>query len=953
MTVLAANERLITDGDAAFLRVDSSRPPHALEPGVAASARNKRSEQGKMMPRFGIDRAPWGEPVLFPRFSSSTWPTITISGWYGVLLTGFVSGKKYVFDAGNTAQMWTATLTPSAPDGTQIAEGEFTATQTTYYLFTQNPGADPLLEEGSLEYVISATVTPVLGVTCAYKRFSDPFTNTDNTILITDDWRDLSGEDGGRGRAWRIIPGNGPQAISLNGHSVWGTARLIQCHNAMVLLRHGNERHYFSASNVNDALNDRITLTAAPSWATGIANAKRVRFELASTGAAIYGQDQTITDSDAAADTITVAAHGLANGTGKVVTGITGASGVYYVRSASANTLSLYDTAAHAIAGGATGLFDITVNDETGTLTDRPPAAGNYYYAHRVSGAIIELYSDAACTNKLLYSTVTSPVGKFFIELATDPPPFFGNGAPNLILQPNAAGSTAFEVGFAAVPANVEITGTTASVISAANHRLRPGDQVEITGPTLGTAAPHYAYPLTAHTFTIHSTQANAILGASAITTITPGGTGSFYKTGAARNPMPPCREGAYINGRFIGINGRDEVVISDPFDFLHFTLFQQQVPANQGESGNANWILPLGKDAASGRSVVAVGKDLNILGLVGLSGASTGWSEGVITSEHGGTSALGAIPVGSDIMCVTRKGLASIIRTAAGETLGVARTVSEALKQQLQELDWNYASQCALETWNGRLFWAWPAKGQTNPAVNNRVAVLNFNNQQLYLEQEAVAGEMIGSVRKLPETQRGPDSWEGTWDGDLLEVYSFAKLKVNGEERLTFASPDGWVCWFTDGFTDGANMQIEDELVTRGYFGGRKVLALRGAVNWETWNPQLTVVAKCAGYNEQATLIDELEYSVEEYSIDGQTDYDPETADGDDFEVPHRHDYSPTSDLGAGPVDVHQSHTEPLRMRIRDRAIQLVISNAQGSARVCGVTVQGAVIGQVGTGAT
>ncbi len=62
MSVATANPVLLTDGDIAFLRVDNRRPPHALEPGVAASAINKRSEQGKMQPRFGCALDPWGVP---------------------------------------------------------------------------------------------------------------------------------------------------------------------------------------------------------------------------------------------------------------------------------------------------------------------------------------------------------------------------------------------------------------------------------------------------------------------------------------------------------------------------------------------------------------------------------------------------------------------------------------------------------------------------------------------------------------------------------------------------------------------------------------------------------------------------------------------------------------------------------------------------------------------------
>jgi hypothetical protein len=68
----------------------------------------------------------------------------------------------------------------------------------------------------------------------------------------------------------------------------------------------------------------------------------------------------------AAADTIQIVAHGLPAGSairpsssGTLPAGLT-ALALYYVNVVDADTIKLYDTYAHAIAGGATGLVDIT-----------------------------------------------------------------------------------------------------------------------------------------------------------------------------------------------------------------------------------------------------------------------------------------------------------------------------------------------------------------------------------------------------------------------------------------------------------------------------------------------------------------------------------------------------------------------------------------------------------------
>lgn len=69
--------------------------------------------------------------------------------------------------------------------------------------------------------------------------------------------------------------------------------------------------------------------------------------------------------ADATADTLTAVAHGLVSGqpvyvVGTVQPGGVTATTVYYANAATADTIALYDTAAHAVSGGPTGLIDIT-----------------------------------------------------------------------------------------------------------------------------------------------------------------------------------------------------------------------------------------------------------------------------------------------------------------------------------------------------------------------------------------------------------------------------------------------------------------------------------------------------------------------------------------------------------------------------------------------------------------
>lgn len=963
MSVLTPKPQLLTDGDAAWLRVNNLVPAHALRPGEAASASNLMFDQGKPRPRLGVALDAWGLPgvnladgVVYEvdsggeeddepsHYAVLTGLTVgvTYKLFWGVncLLSTAIVSAGGVFPSGDIVKTAGCVIfATTAADAEEVANPyEFTATATTYYIFAPGESAD---YDGTN---IAAVLIRKGMVTCAYERFKDPTTNTDNAILITDDWRDDAGEDGGRGRAWRIAPGYVPVEIDLNGHDVWGTARLIQCDNAMVLLRHGNERHYFDGANISatNALNDQFPLNAAPSWGAG--TAKRVRFSMeAGTGESTLGLTQSITDSDLTADTITVASHGLANGAAKLVTGITGvtAGTVYYVRSASASTLLLYDTAAHAIAGGATGLIDLTVDDETGTLKDQPPALESYYYAKHVATNLMELYLDSALTNKILFSITSSPTAKFYVELAQNPAVFYGDGAPPLILQPDSDNS-AYELGFVAVTANVAVTTSSNAndTITAPQHKFVPGDAVAAYMST-DTLTGKFAGVMDVDTLKLYDTAANAMaLGATGLVAVTADSqTGYVKKTSAAGMPMPPGREGIYNKGRLIIVNQLDRLLISDAYDFLHFTSFAGSVAANLGESGAVNWLHPLGED------VILVGKELKILALSGLSGASTGWRMDDVTDEYGGIAALAKLSVGTDVWALSRKGVASIRRTIAGERLGEVRTISETIPEDLKVVDWYKATGACFATWNNRFFAACPGRDQET-SYNDHVFVFNFLNRNKRVDQAEVAGEIVGRV--VP-TDGVDDAWEGTWTGDLLRPYAFARLTVAGEERLTWATPDGEVYWFQDAWEDNG-VALTTELKSRAYFGGRMVLLFKTAITWETHNPSITVKANAAGYKEEWTLLDAETYDSTESTVAGGADYDPDTSTEEEFATPRRSDYSVlAADLLVGEPNVHQNSTRQLRARIRDRGLQLTVTNTQGSLRLVGTTLQAKAVGLAG----
>lgn len=827
------NAPFITDGDAGWVKVDTRRPAHELEPGVAADAVNKRLEDGRAWPRHGVNLQPWGRPLvnLIPTGAAYTLMNGPLGlTFYGYNVPNAVAGQELFWTQGAND---TGLL--QFPPGTSPANGDL-GLPVLPGSFTFGGGLLQLRSTAALPVtaIVNRMQTPR-----GFGRFNDP-NGTDNLVLLTDDWRDGATEDGGRGRAWRIVAGQGPQAVPMNGHDVWDECRLVPCYNGLLLIRQGNERHYFSAAAVN-AVTSQIQLNTAPAWASG--------------------------------DQVQVWGDPLLN----------------------------------SVLQGTNALVNLA----------------NLYFVKIIAGNKAELYLDSALTTKLDMSG--GAVGRFYLERQALAPGFFGNGAPTLLMQPDGSGKTAFEVGFLSAPANVAATAFdgTAKILKAPSHRLIPGDKITYTHTTLAVET-FYVAVLNNDQVMLYTTQANALAGG--ITNAqapTPAWASGDYLTkfGASALPMPPAREGVYLPcGRSVLVNGQNNLAISDPLDPLHYSPYQALINANLGESDAVTSVIPLGTDVQA-RDITIVGKENVILAAIGLSGPAANWQLKEITREYGFLAPLATIIYGADVWGLSRKGIVSVSQGTAGATIGVALPVSFDLKKYIDLIDWPRAHQACAATWNNRVFFAVPLKGQTGTPRNNAVLVFNGLNQ----------------------------GWEGVWNGSALQVYHFARHKVYGEERLCFVNYHGQVCWLGEGWTDmvagAAPLGITDSLTTRIYSKGSQdpKLWLRGRVLWDTNNPTLTVTAQAPGYNEKWPLLTNLTYDPTKYQAANTPDYDPANP-ASNFDAPNRADYSLTPGeliAPSGSLDIHQNTSEALRMRINDWGVQLVIANTQGSARLQGVLVE------------
>lgn len=757
-------------------------------------------------------------------------------------------------------------------------------------------------------------ITPTRPATiCGYARFNDP-QGFDTQVVLTDDWRDQTGEDGGRGRCWKIQSGNAAVPVPMNGHDIWGITRAIACYNGLVLLRQGNERHYFSGSS---------TLP--------------------------------ITSTAHTAGTLSCATELLTNGMA-CIPAVAMASGMapYFLNVVSAGKVSLYDTQAHAIAGGATGLIAPSHDGDTGTLkvsgidgvnsrirlNTEPswndgdlvqfvaepnayflpnavdgtvPNSTSQYYVKTISDTLIELYTDADLTIKLNFS---SAFGSFYLMRNASFPGFYGNGAPPLLAQPNLLGNTLWDVGFKSVPPAVFITTVAGNVITAPNHNLLPADAIAVTGITLsgGGALPAtvYANPTSPHTLQVFDTADDALAAGSAgliaLTDVSAPTGATIVKNGASGLPMPSGREGCYLENRLVIINQACTLAISDPLDVLHFTPFTAATTANLGESDNVMALVPLPL-----LDSLLILKQNEVLLLNNFSQGSDAWTTTTVTREYGCYAPLSAVQVGSDVWFLSRKGVASITQTVNGITQGVAEPVSKPMKKYIDLIDWRNAAQSVAGYWNNRFFLAVPLKGQTGTVQNNGWLVYNFLNQM----------------------------WEGLWQGSQLIAAGISRHVVFGDERLTFVDPSGQVRWLGDGYTDGATA-IGDSLTTRIYICGSmsRKLHLASDLFWDTYMPTLTVMAQTPGVNETEVLQPSIiTYDSTKYDVAGVADYVPGVSN---FQAPYREDYKMTAaELLSGAPDTHQNRTESFRHRLDDWGIQFVIVNKTGSCRLQGLSVR------------
>jgi hypothetical protein len=305
----------ITDKDETFIGVVSRLDPQMVDPNYVSQAVNRKFESKLISNRWGIIQPKWGGKWNTNRQSFSV-------SKGGTLWTRSSPG----------AQIPAGTVVCSDPDpsyntlivknGARVVSDDNTncTLNTATYSWT---GSSPSTW-GLTYYTATTKFTDILGM----MQYRDPQTGNSALIVATNEVRT---SDGGQGKVYLVRPNSSHLEIPLNGWDIYGPVKMIQCDNAIAMLRPFSDRYYFKGSAIN-ATSDYVTLNVIPDLATG----NRV----------IIGQ------VDPAPPIYTAASFSSGQGFGLWV-------------NVNGNKVSFYTSETAARTGGATGKVDLAASSSS------------------------------------------------------------------------------------------------------------------------------------------------------------------------------------------------------------------------------------------------------------------------------------------------------------------------------------------------------------------------------------------------------------------------------------------------------------------------------------------------------------------------------------------------------------------------------------------------------------
>jgi len=344
-----------------------------------------------------------------------------------------------------------------------------------------------------------------------------------------------------------------------------------------------------------------------------------------------------------------------------------------------------------------------------------------------------------------------------------------------------------------------------------------------------------------------------------------PGGSASFLE------PIPNAATGVEFNGRFFLQYGRDQVAISDVYDYLHYDPVFNAMRINEGSDDSIVRLLPFGRQ----RMLVFFNQSVWVLDNV--FGDLSTMRGDVLTRERGAVSHDAIVQMGPDVWFLSEGGVYSLAQTESAQLQAAAAPISAPVQPLIDRINWQAASGAQAASDDGMFYLAVPIDGAT------------YNNALLVYDQK---------------TQR----WQGLWQSALLDAARLIRTDHAGRRRLVIVTGDGLATVALHGAllaldagadqdeACGERADIAFSLVTRAYTFGN--LARQRAqladvmLSHSGGKFRIRELADGVGETRTATGTAYLEPDRTQYHVFSKADYVVTNAN-DDHAAPYREDYS------------------------------------------------------------
>ena len=234
--------------DDGFKGVISRLDPAQLPQQFVSQAVNRVFQDQLIKNRWGIVQPSWGG-----KWVTST-RTVTVTS--GSATTTVVSGTTIPANSIVCSDQSVPALV--FPNGTRCILDDNTNCSMSSAAITF---VGPPVNKNVQFYGSTTAFTDILGTL----PFRDPDTGYQALIVATNEIRT---SDGGQGRMYLVRPNQSHLEIPMNGHDMYGPVRMMQATNAVVMLRPGNARYYFTGADVITASNT-VILNVSPDMASG------------------------------------------------------------------------------------------------------------------------------------------------------------------------------------------------------------------------------------------------------------------------------------------------------------------------------------------------------------------------------------------------------------------------------------------------------------------------------------------------------------------------------------------------------------------------------------------------------------------------------------------------------------------------------------------------------------